>query len=678
MGSSIIGKHLLDQFRVDEFIASGGMGSVYKVWDLKRNVPLAMKVLHTDLAEDPSMFKRFQREARALQKLSHPNIVPFYGLYQTLDFSFLVEKYIQGPNLNQILKLYRGTSLPLEEVLIYFKALSAALGYSHAFGVVHCDVKPGNVMIDVGGNIYLADFGIARHAESTTTTFGMAGTPAYMAPEQIRGESVTAMTDIYALGVMLFEMVTGQRPFRGNEAETEELGSTMGERIRYAHLNLSPPDPCELNPALPPQISRIIAKAMAKDPRNRYQSTHELFVSICEALSVLPDQVPARVSLPPSLIPEETGRLNTVERDSVVEVDANIPPVASKRLSSFYGKTGWILTGGIAMVLFVAFAVFPTIKKSQSNSNDALENELVQEATQLSQTSTLAPSRTPQPTRTATITVTPLPTKTLIPLQTNPRDNAALIEIPAGEFTMGSNPKNDPYYWGAEAPEHKVYLDAFWIYQTEVTNQMFQKCVEEKACPIPAYNKSLTRPSYYDNFDYKNYPVIYVTWTAAQAYCKWAGGRLPTEAEWEKAARGTDKRLFSWGNQPPQGNLVNYCDVNCPDEYLDRSQDDGYRDTAPVGSFPDGMSPYGVLDMSGNVSEWVFDWFEPLYYEISPENNPVGPASATKRVTRGGSYYNPDEGIRTVARYPRRPGETMETMGTVGFRCVVENLETQE
>src|SRR3990170_8305007 len=175
MTGTIIGQILLGQYQVDSFVASGGMGAVYRVWDLKRNVPLAMKVLHADLAEDPAVFKRFQREARALQKLAHPNIVPFYGLYQTRGMAFLLERFIDGPSLKDTLRLRKGKPLPLGEALIYLKALSSALGYAHAHNVVHCDVKPGNVMVYQGGSIYLTDFGVARHAESTTTTLGFSG-----------------------------------------------------------------------------------------------------------------------------------------------------------------------------------------------------------------------------------------------------------------------------------------------------------------------------------------------------------------------------------------------------------------------------------------------------------------------------------------------------------------------
>jgi serine/threonine protein kinase len=299
MNSNLTGQTLLNQFRVDAYVASGGMGVVYRVWDLKRSVPLAMKVLHADLADDPSVYKRFKREANALKKLAHPNIVPFYGIEQSRGIAFLLERYVDGPTLKDLLKKRQGTPIPVNEALTYLKVLSAALGYAHTNGVVHCDVKPDNVMIDQGGHIYLTDFGIARHAESTTTTLGAAGTPAYMAPEQIRGEAVTPATDVYALGVILFEMLTGQRPFRGDEKESESSGATAAERIRYGHVALPPPDPRLFNPDLPEALAGVILKSLAKMPSQRYGNTQELFSACCQTLGIesldIPDRIVAEV-----------------------------------------------------------------------------------------------------------------------------------------------------------------------------------------------------------------------------------------------------------------------------------------------------------------------------------------------------------------------------------------------
>jgi serine/threonine-protein kinase len=278
------------------------MGTVYRVWDLKRNVHLAMKVLHADLADDPSVFKLFQREARALKKLAHPNIVPFYGLNKTSDFPFLLELFVDGATLKWILRRLEGRAMAAQDTLAYLKALSSALGYAHAHGVVHSDVKPGNVMVDRGGAIYLTDFGVARHADSTATTLGVAGTAAYMAPEQCRGEAVNSQTDVYALGVLLFEMLTGRRPFRGDESGSEGVSTSTAERIRYAHQKLRPPDPRSLNPEIYQALAGVILKALAKNPSERFQSAREMFEAACAAVGVAPEDVPDRLRLPQELL----------------------------------------------------------------------------------------------------------------------------------------------------------------------------------------------------------------------------------------------------------------------------------------------------------------------------------------------------------------------------------------
>jgi formylglycine-generating enzyme required for sulfatase activity len=274
-------------------------------------------------------------------------------------------------------------------------------------------------------------------------------------------------------------------------------------------------------------------------------------------------------------------------------------------------------------------------------------------------TSSPTPSPTPSPTDTPPPTSTPepsiTPTASPTPFAANPIDGAELAFIPAGEFLMGSDPGEDPYFYGSEGPPHMVYLADYWIYRTEVTNDMYRQCVEVKACPRPANNGSNTRAIYYPNPDFADYPVVYVSWVHAASYCRWAGGRLPTEAEWEKAARGTDGRLFPWGSEPPMPYHANY----------------GTRDTERVGSYPEGASPYGVLDMAGNVIEWVRDYFQATYYQVSKYDNPLGPASGSTRVYRGGSYHNPAEAIRTVMR-----GSRAEDFANVdiGFRCVLEAL----
>ena len=227
------------------------------------------------------------------------------------------------------------------------------------------------------------------------------------------------------------------------------------------------------------------------------------------------------------------------------------------------------------------------------------------------------------------------------------KDNMMMMYVPAGEFTMGSKEGNDD-----EKPVHLVYLDTYWIDQTEVTNGQYEKCVMESVCTQPGSVNSDTRVSYFGNNEFMDYPVMKVVWDQANTYCQWAGGRLPTEAEWEKAARGTDQRTYPWGNSV-DSNLANY-DVNI-------------GDTTKVGSYPAGASPYGVLDMAGNVWEWVSDWSANDYYKSSPNQNPTGPASGENRMARGGSWNDSASVIRSDYRYRYNPSDSASYLG---FRCV--------
>ena len=235
-----------------------------------------------------------------------------------------------------------------------------------------------------------------------------------------------------------------------------------------------------------------------------------------------------------------------------------------------------------------------------------------------------------------------------------------MIYIPPGEFPMGCDPA---YNAGddcppRELPLHTVYLDGYYIDKFEVTNAYYAMCVAAGVCDAPAEFSSYSRPFYFGNPQYANYPVVWVNWEDAGNYCAWVGKRLPTEAEWEKAARGPTIQTYPWGDEPPSCSLANSIDA-ITGEYC-------MGDTAEVGSYPTGASPYGVLDLAGNVFEWTQDWWLELYYLESPYENPTGPETGIYKVMRSGGWYCAWSGLRTAAR---QSFHELTSFYHIGFRC---------
>jgi formylglycine-generating enzyme required for sulfatase activity/Tol biopolymer transport system component len=251
------------------------------------------------------------------------------------------------------------------------------------------------------------------------------------------------------------------------------------------------------------------------------------------------------------------------------------------------------------------------------------------------------------------------------------RDLRLMAFVPGGSFLMGAA-DSDANADADEKPQHEVQLDAFWVDIYEVTNEEYAVCVQAGACNAPAELDLNGFPYAYAK-EIENAPVVNVTWYDAKAYCTWAGKRLLTEAEWEKAARGEDARIYPWGNDADASRRAWYCN-GCIYNASDPSVRDDFSRPVAVGSFPDGASFYGVYDMAGNVSEWVYDWYDNTIYQQPGQVNPAGPDDGSYRVIRGGSWTNPSVSLRTTYRQASGP---MANWIDVGFRCAMEDDRTQ-
>jgi serine/threonine-protein kinase len=331
------------------------------------------------------------------------------------------------------------------------------------------------------------------------------------------------------------------------------------------------------------------------------------------------------------IVAEKTAPVEAPIQSQPEPAKTKVEPISAGTAQKKPASTSLVIGIVAVVVLVIAGIGFSALSKGGSNNTPATEAPVVENPV------TEAPVETPT-------------VKYDIGSTMLGNDSMSLVYVPAGEFKMGSD-------FGEinETPVHAVNLDAFWIDKTEVTNKMYAVCVNEGACVAPTNTGSQTQPSYYDDALYDNYPVVYVTWDNAAAYCAWAGRRLPTEAEWEKAARSMDERVYPWGNRIEE-KLANY----------------GKKvgDTTEVGKYPGGASIYGALDLTGNVAEWVSDWFGETYYESSPSANPTGPDTGDVRVLRGGSWNNSDYSARSAFRGTDDP---TNALNSIGFRCALSS-----
>ena len=599
IGQLTPGINLQGRYRIVGLLGQGGMSTVYQVHDLSLNHRCVIK---ENLDTSPGAQQQFQQEAVILANLSHPHlprvtdhfIVPGGQQYLVMD-------YVEGEDLEQKLSAV-GHPLPESQVLTWAAQVMDALEYLHGQQppVIHRDVKPANVKITPTGQAMLVDFGIAkRHVPGQPTLTGArAYTPGYAPFEQYMSSGQTdARSDVYALGATLYCLLTGTPP--------PDAPDRMGG------VSLLPPR--QRTPALSDRTDRAIRRTLEMDPARRPQTVAEMRAELFAG-------VPGVRRFPYWLA-------------AVAVVMLLVGGLLGALLA---GRSGSGRATPIAVVLFT-----PAVT---SGPPTFTPEPLVPTATPVPPTDTPAlPTGTLVPP-TITPTIPPLLPQA-VETRVWEQDGAVMVKVPAGEFLMGSTDA-DSEALADEKPQHTVYLDGFWIDQTEVSNARYRKCVEAGECEEPGYWDD-------SGFNAPEQPVVGVNWHQAKTYCEWAGKRLPTEAEWEKAARGTDGRKYPWGDSAPDCDKAQY------------SACEGT--TVVVGSKPAGASPYGALDMAGNVWEWCQDWYGSDYYAASLPGGPRGPDSGEYRVVRGGSW-RPDEGfVRAAFRYWFAPDSRYDF---VGFRCV--------
>ena len=634
----------LGKYEILEEIGRGANAVVYKARHTALERVDALKVMRPGLLWEEEAVQRFLREARAAASLDHPHIVPIYDVGEEQGTYYIAMKYLPGRTVDQLIE-DRGP-LPVDEALSIALQVADALAYAHQRGFVHRDIKPANIIVDERGHVTLTDFGLAKGLEwaSMTSATGVVGTPAYIPPEVWEGKKATPASDVYSLGCVLWEMLAGRALFEGDTPPA----------VMRGHLMEPPPPLEEVRPQAPKRIAQVVRKALAKRPEERYGDAGAFAAALRQAVEprkaeIVKEPEPIR---PPSRSP--------VSRQPS-------PPAAPP------GRVPmWRWLGVVAAVLVVAVLAY---QFGRSGGGTTTPTPTPRPAPP--PTSTPKPTTRPAPLPTSTPKPTTAPAQTGLQ-QLEDRFGMTFVYVPPGEFTMGSEAGDSD-----EEPVHSVDLDGFWMAETEVTNAQYRAFVEARGYqqrelwPDAGWqwreDNGITQPRYWDdeNWNQPDRPVVGVGWYEAVAYTRWLAQeagvdvRLPTEAQWEKAARGTDGRAWPWGNEPPDGVRLNYCDQNCTYDRKDEAVDDGYRYTAPVGSYRAGASPCGALDMAGNVWEWTSSLYEEYPYRADDGREDMA-SSECCRVLHGGSWGGTRHGARCADRGWAYPDTRVND---VGFRC---------
>jgi formylglycine-generating enzyme required for sulfatase activity len=501
-----------------------------------------VKVLSPDVISSHSVLERFRREAETVAQLSHPHIVPLHFIGQKDDLIYLVMEAIEGGSLAD--KLTREQQLSIEDAARIFQEVASALAHAHKRGVVHRDIKPQNVLLEAeSGRALVTDFGIARTSEggSLTATGMVVGTPAYLSPEQVTGEPSDHRADIYALGVMMYEMLAGQPPFTG-ATPTAVLMKRLG----------GPPPPLQsVRADIPAPLAEVVEACLATDPNERIQNAADIVRSM-------------------------TGH-SPVSGGHTTSTRLRVTKPKSKR-----GTLAGIAAGIVVVAIIAGYMA----AKGRS------------------------------------ATVPPAPV------------DSGMALVAAGTYIIGDNDSE------ASRPAHEVQIAAFGLDTLEVSVGDYERYLEGRANLTPWISKPEA-----------SMPVTGVRWAEARSFCAWRhpdGGRLPTEEEWEAAARGLEGRRYSWGRDwnPRAANVNN--------------QRTG---PAPVGSYPAGRTPQGIHDLIGNVWEWTSSPYRPY-------GNPNAAVTGSY-VIRGGGYNASPSVATAVARIPYDPATERRNLSGTGFRCAM-------
>jgi serine/threonine-protein kinase len=556
------------RYEIEEWLAQGGMSTVYKATDPNLRRTVAIKLIHPHLSGSAEFVQRFEQEAAAVAQLRHPNIIQVHDFNHEGDTYYMVLEYVDGQTLQHLLKALNsaGQRLSLTQVIEIMTTICEAVAYAHQRGMIHRDLKPANVMLNRQGQPILMDFGVAKMLGEThfTATGAIIGTARYMSPEQGTGESVDIRTDIYSLGVMLYEMLGGQPPFEADSAVA----------VLMKHINEPVPNIRQLNADLPDELVVVVEKALAKEPDDRYQTAAQM------AAALRAVDVHRRAIAPVSSTEVPESEPGDHDLTLVAPGASPAPQVAEKR-----NRRPWIVAATLGAIFVVALGI-----------------GLIFAAWQMAGQNISAEGASLPP-------------------------GDGMVRVNEGVYLVGLDNVDKQH-----AVPRQADLGEFWIDQYEVMNAQYAEFLADTDHTPPANWPDGKLPQ-----GQETHPVSGVTWELAADYCEWAKKRLPTEAEWEVAARGPQGLLYPWGD----------------DQHAVELPRGG---TYTIGSIPTNRSPFGAFDMAGNVWEWVGDTYAPI--------------KADHRVLRGGA-----SGFLKDMAYRLEGDPSLPTMiATAGFRCAADEV----